>query len=146
MKGYGYSIWLIPSDKTILKYISNPEHIYHTTVKTNIKTIKEGISYLDRYKFLTENRSILIKIDNKPINFEKMYQYDPIEKSWGYKVSILNNLLNKEIDHQSHLTAFYNRIFNKNVDIPLEKPLFVFCNLNLVDTRNEYPFNWNIIK
>ena len=110
MRGYGYSIWLVPK---IIIGNEKSEHILHITVKTNIKSKKEGLQLLEFFKNITNNKKIKVIIKPDRINMTSMYDQDPIEKSWGYEVDIFSKSLNSFIYHQPHMTIRYYQFFKK---------------------------------
>ena len=113
MKGYGYSLWLVPHNWEIIKRVYSMTHIPHITVCTNMERVDPVV--LSSSSFKVYNFSYLKR-------FPKMYSTDPLNAtgfycaiegictnhpphmSVSYSLDNLENLLfeNQSSDFQSH--------------------------------------------
>ena len=148
MRGYGYSIWLVPKiNFNMRKFLEREKlgHILHITVKTNIKSKKEGLKLLEEFKNITNDRKIKVSIKPVGINMTSMYEHDPIEKSWGFEVDVFSESLNKLIYHRPHMTVCYFQELSEKDGIIVTENIDCWCDLKLASTISTKPEKWKII-
>lgn len=123
---YGYSIWLIPDDYEYIKKTYKMKHIPHITFSTNHREPQKVL----------DNKSYLIKLKGKFLNFPKMYAIDPLNACGFYCDTDMKTT------HDPHMSIFYD--FVDDIDLePLNK---IFSGkLYSVDTTSNNPSNWHII-
>ena len=99
LKGYGYSIWLLPKNWRQLKKDLQLEFIPHVTVATNLPYLPYGI--LDETKIFT------VKKFERGTVFPKMYRTDPMH-GFGHYCEIEGPPPQLLTEHRPHFTLFYS--------------------------------------
>jgi hypothetical protein len=133
-QGYGYSIWLVPSNWRNIKKDFSIDFLPHITVATNLPYISSKT--LSKESFLVNNFSVG-KV------FSKMYKYEPLY-AFGYECYIEDLYTS----HMPHMTLFYSPNEIKYLDTFSKfksPPQSLTCNLFVADTRSLNPSEWRII-
>ena len=136
--GYGFSIWLVPDcipkviEKLVKTYNVKP-HIPHITVETNLWTLESAKDLMGKLKGTSQ---VYVNLSS-PVNFPKMYKWDPIPKAWGFPVELLNFPYK---DFEYHMTIGYGHYLPKELN--LTEKVVMKCSLYLFDTRSDYPWEW----
>ena len=132
MKGYGYSIWLVPDNWKEIKKEFNMDFIPHITIATNLPYLPYGI---------LNDRTYKVNKFSKGQVFPKMYSVDPLN-AFGYYCEIDGLYL----DHQPHMTLFYapNAInFLDTFSIIKQPPKEFYGKLKIANTNFDNPTQWN---
>ena len=127
MKGYGFSIWVVPHNHQVIRNQYKMKHIPHITVKTNM-IIPEKIFGKKFCKINFKNSFCC--------EFPSMYQNDPLT-ACGFYCDI-----NIPTDHDPHITLWYNH--SGPLD-SLSPPQDTHGQVFLADTRSINPSEWKII-
>jgi hypothetical protein len=143
MKGYGFSIWLVPVKcpsiltDIITKYNDKP-HVAHVTVQTNIPTIKEAQEIYRDIKYI---KYVYVRVYLRYTRLSQMYEHDPIKEAWGFPAEMINFPIS--VDHFPHMTICYGQA---EVDqIWSNAVLELKCRLALFDTTSMIPWEWHEI-
>ena len=128
MKGYGWSIWLVPQVRSMFRF----EHIPHITYKTNLVDIPH---------IPTDNKHYRVRfITRRVVPLKTEYEIDPLYGAgWYCDVEEL------DIGHLPHMTTEYSkeRIINP---VQHEPPYgYISCKLVVADTRSLNPSDWYIL-
>ena len=129
MKGYGFSIWLVPTNLKYLQKTYNMKHIPHVTVETNLIELPD-YSFDDTQYNLINFRSFA--------KFEKQYTHDPLE-AWGW----ICDVPDISISHIPHMSLIYTKEFTFNTTI--YPPDDTLGQLYYADTTSECPANWSLL-
>ena len=135
MKGYGYSIWLVPDNWRHIKKEFSMDFIPHITIATNLPYLPYGI--------LDNKKSYKVKNFENGTVFPKMYKVDPLN-AYGYYCEIEEMYLN----HKPHMTLFYapNPItYLDTFSIVKAPPKEMNCTLAIADTNSTNPSQWGFI-
>ena len=127
MKGYGYSLWLVPHVWRDIKRIYCMSHIPHITVCTNMERTDPAI--LTPSVFKVYNFSYLKK-------FPKMYKNEPLTAS-GFYCEIDGISTN----HTPHMSLNYSHDDLEN----FAPPDILECSLHFADTQSDNPQEWCLL-
>lgn len=127
LKGYGYSLWLVPLNWKNVAESYNMKHIPHITVQTNM-------NYID--PIVLSNDTFTACDFSNLKTFPKMYGNDPLNGSGFYcKVKDL------EINHQPHMTVMYSH----NIVHDYVPPANLECKLYIADTQTLDASQWKLV-
>jgi hypothetical protein len=134
MKGYGYSIWLVPTNWKYIKKEFNMDFTPHVTVATNLPYLPYGI---------LNNKNYQVKNFSKGVILPKMYNFDPLN-SFGYPCEIDGLYLS----HKPHMSLFYapNKINELDTYSRIKAPPSypIECQLRIADTTSINPIQWTV--
>lgn len=136
MKGYGYSVWLIPRNaKRLVQLLDlvlgwTIPHTPHITVKTNFNNLAEAQRYARTLLKLTYRYEI-----SGPLSVsENQHEHDPLA-AWVFPASI-DGL---EIEN-SHLSVLYMK---KGIECPIHEFMFSgIGDIAVVNTESLNPKYW----
>ena len=133
MKGYGYSIWLVPDNWKEIKKEFNMEFIPHVTLATNLPYLPYGILNEKTYKVTNFSKGEIIP---------KMYNVDPLN-AFGYYCDIVGLYPS----HKPHMTLFYapNAINYLDTYSTIKQPPTEFYGkLRIANTNFDNPIQWDV--
>lgn len=131
MKGYGYSLWIVPITKDIIRGLYMMKHIPHVTISTNHEVIPDKSQY---------NKYYCIGNFGDIVNIPKQYKVDPL-----YSVGWMCDVSNLVLPHRPHMSMKYGLgdypEFNKNINSPYN----VMGEVMVADTRSLNPSDWTLL-
>jgi len=133
MKGYGYSIWLVPDNWKEIRKEFNMDFIPHVTIATNLPYLPYGILNEKTYK---------VKNFSKGEIMPRMYDVDPLN-AFGYYCDIVGLYLS----HKPHMTLFYapNGINYLDTFSTIKQPPSEFYGkLRIANTNFDNPIQWDV--
>ena len=128
IKGYGYSIWLVPLNWQDIKRVYMMSHIPHITVHTGLDWVDSSI--LSENTFTVYNFSRVHK-------FPKMYTQDPLSAS-GFYCSVKD----LKMLHSPHMTLKYS---HENINFDIAPPETLMCKLCVADTQSLDCSQWRLL-
>lgn len=147
IKGYGYSIWIVPYLYKDFMEKYKMTHIPHITIATNYETIDD---IEDEYKKLISlDLTASFNFSSNVHKFPRMYSHD-ILYGYGFYCNsyIENSILAKHLKHKSH-NPHMTLNYSKSDDVVIENhhsPEGIFHgSIHIVDTTSENPSKWFLI-
>ena len=127
MKGYGYSIWLVPLNHVAIKKMYGMVHIPHVTVQTNLCSAPE--LKLPKGEFRLNSFTSLVELKSQ-------YKHDPL-CAWGWECQSPD----VAIKHTPHMSCTYSQPPSGITEPPGD----LLATMHLVDTTSTDPSEWTLV-
>ena len=131
MKGYGYSIWIVPDNYDAIKREYKMNHIPHITIATNYETSGDARRASLKYKPIATFTFL-----PGYHHFPNMYEQDILEACGFY--CVIHDIVTR---HRPHMSIYYDNVIHD-----LNPPAGTLSgSIHIADTTSLKESQWHIM-